>query len=122
MRKLIRALALISCVAWGTAQAGAIAGVGGFLCGKWLKERSAPRDANGGGGAQEYILLSWSQGYLSGMSMGYSNGDPKKMLAMPDGTALSSWLDEYCGEKPLNTLFEASSVLYYDMAKSQGKR
>lgn len=91
-------------------------------CGDWTKERSLPRGPNGNSGFKELLLVTWIQGYASGMNMAYSNFESKKMIDFVGFNAIVSWVDTYCKANPFESLFIASTSMVEELRTRQGKR
>lgn len=91
-------------------------------CGDWTKERSLPRGANGNSGYRELLMVSWIQGYASGMNMAYSNFDSKRMVDFVGFNAIASWVDTYCKANPFESLFIASTIMVEELRARQGKK
>jgi hypothetical protein len=85
----------------------AIAGAGAFSCGKYLAER-ANNNAVGSN-----MLGSWIQGFLSGLNVAKTISEPeKKMVILPDFESILAYMDKYCRENPLSSVYLGSATLY----------
>ena len=82
---------------------------GAPTCGGWLMQRSAPEG--------ESTELAWIVGFLSGLSIGFN----EDILAPVDNADISSWLDTYCREHPLDSFGSVGQKLFVDLAKKQNR-
>ena len=75
-------------------------GVGTYddSCDSWIAARAAsqgnPRKAD------QYLLTSWVQGYLSGANLTSMLVDRKLVTALPSVAGISAWLDKACQSEP----------------------
>ena len=87
-----------------SAKAVLLLGEGGSSCGTWTQLRKTPRDF--------YPLAAWVLGYLSGVATS-TNVD---LLRNTDSSAVTAWVDKYCAEHPLDTIYKAAEVLASELA------
>lgn len=95
MEKLLLA-AVVAALSSGVASAHTIRGVGESTCVEWSAHLTDPTVR----GAQ----TQWVLGYLSAEGFEY-RGD---MLRRADVDDVTAWLDNYCKEKPLDTIYKAT--------------
>lgn len=67
-------------------------------CESWMAARAAPQGQ--ARKADQYLITSWVQGYLSGANMESMFIDVKKATALPSTAGISSWLDKACENAP----------------------
>lgn len=77
-----------------------VVGVGTYddSCHSWIAARAAPQDHQRK--ADQYLITSWVQGYLSGANMESMFVDVKKATALPSVAGISAWLDKTCENTP----------------------
>ena len=62
------------------------------------------------------MVLSWVQGYLSGVAEAIeSSTSPMKRL--PDAGAIDGWLRNYCAQNPLADVSAGASVLAKELRR-----
>lgn len=85
--------------------AGEIKGAGATTCGLWLSDRSAGRG--------EYTpQLNWVLGYISSYNHFVYRGKNKNgVFGSVDPDAIAAWLDRFCKENPLDTVFVGTNSL-----------
>ncbi len=88
-----------------------IYGSGTISCGTWLRDSEAARAT--GNDLLVRTSRSWLQGFLSGAGW-RSEG---KARNVPDGAALTKWVDMYCGQHPLDLLAKAGQELVLELEK-----
>lgn len=81
------------------AKASWVGGAGTCSCGQWIKDR---KDEDSG---KDYQYLEWIHGYVSGRNWS------GKETHLPDDDAITAFLDLYCKNNPLDTIFAATLVL-----------
>ena len=79
-------------------------GSGAASCGKWLASSHDSGDRN--------RKLNWVLGWLS--AAGYY--DVLGSLKETDSDAIAAWVDNYCRDKPLDTISNAASALVRTLA------
>lgn len=92
-----------------------IIGAGASSCGRYLEVRSqnhrTPEVV-----FNETLMISWAQGYVSGMNSYRAVAYPKReMLVLPDAPSTKVYLDKYCRENPLKTLHDGTFALYLEL-------
>ncbi|WP_418120621.1 hypothetical protein [Variovorax sp. 350MFTsu5.1] len=77
-----------------------VVGVGTYddSCESWIAARVAPQGH--AHKADQYLITSWVQGYLSGANMESMFIDLKKATALPSVAGISAWLDKTCQSEP----------------------
>jgi len=92
-----------------------IVGAGTASCGKYLDFRSDKRPTSDGFfGAT--AILSWTQGYISGMNGFRHTAFPNRdQLKLPDDGSIKAYLDKFCRDNPLKTIYDASHALYLEL-------
>jgi hypothetical protein len=92
-----------------------VLGVGTESCGRWTATKPAFDARNVAGGAIDHIsMLSWVQGFLSGIDMAGAVTPPNTaasqlfQIRQPDTSALVLAVDQYCQEHPLELLWGAA--------------
>ena len=92
-----------------------IVGAGAFSCGKYLEVRSKDRRTPGVA-FTESLMISWAQGYVSGMNSYRAIANPKReMLVLPDAPSIKAYLDKYCRDNPLKTVQDGILELYIEL-------
>ena len=111
----------LAALAFSAAAADAVVGLGASMsCGDWTAERASPRDSKGSADIKELAMVSWIQGYASGMNMGYANLDKRKMVDFVSYNSIVSWVDTYCKANPFDSLFVATTLMVGDLRVRQG--
>jgi len=85
------------------ARAGVVYGAGTISCGKWQQYRSSDNKGN------VYQTEAWVDGFLSGFN--FEDGEPDFLAPKPDAIAFYAWIDNYCREKPLDEVIQATVAL-----------
>ena len=77
-------------------------------CGEWITEKTLPRK-------------TWVLGYLTGLNIA---GNAKEdVLGEISSTAqIYAWMDNYCGQNPLDTVLQGSNKLFYELMKKAKAR
>lgn len=83
----------------------AIAGVGSTSCGQYLKPPGLKKEMS------DLIMATWIQGFLSGTNAQRLFDTDTKMKLQPDAESIIAFVDNFCRENPLKTVFEASLAL-----------
>lgn len=85
-----------------------------FSCGRYLEVRSktqrTPEIV-----LHEALMLSWAQGYISGMNSYRTIASKREMLVLPDAPSTRAYLDKYCRDNPLKTVSDATLTLYLEV-------
>ena len=76
-------------------------------CGSWLTDKEF--DA-------EVQKKSWLLGYLSGLAVGRQTD----VLRDTSHESIFLWMDKYCNESPLENVFHAGNILFYDLKNQKG--
>lgn len=91
----------------------AIAGIGTMSCGMHLEWR---KDAT-----RSLVLVTWAQGFLSGMNMAsFSSGGPLRLI--PDDHTIQAYLEKFCRDNPLKIPFMGAAELYNQLGLADLKR
>jgi hypothetical protein len=113
MNKMVYGLTLfgfaLSPMSASASEEQAIASVGASSCGLWIEARESKEE-----GLNNFIG-SWLQGFLSGMNTQRHFDTRKRMAAIPDSGTLIAYVDKYCRDNPLKTVYQASTRLYDDI-------
>ncbi|WP_080995124.1 HdeA/HdeB family chaperone [Pseudomonas fluorescens] len=83
----------------------AIAGVGALSCGQYLRPPSVNKEMS------DAMVVTWIQGYLSGTNTQRFMDSETSMKKQPDGETLTAFVDKYCRDHPLETVYQASMNL-----------
>ena len=98
-----------------SANAGEIKGAGARTCGSWLEERKQ---------GHYFEKLSWMQGFISAFNVyvytEHGGKNPNGIFGATDADSLTAWMDKYCRENPLETVFSGTLVLI-DELQSKAK-
>ena len=79
-----------------------IKGAGAGSCGEWLEDRKENYGAK----------LHWLQGFLSSYNYYVYAGKSKDGIFLgSDHHAVAHWMDKYCTDHPLNTVFDGAIEL-----------
>ena len=106
-------IALIFGMAFVAQQASAkensvISGSGSASCGQYIDDRSKRSDI------LDLVYGSWVNGFLSsGNIYRFSAGKP--MIALPDPSSMLAYIDKYCMNNPLKSVFEGAIELNHDI-------
>jgi hypothetical protein len=84
-------------------------------CDRWVAARAANRDATRR--VDEYLTVTWMQGYLSGANMTHAYADPKTAVALPSAVRISAWLDKACKDEPRTPMFFLADKLMKELQK-----
>jgi hypothetical protein len=101
-------------------------GAGASSCGQWLEIQATARTAETA--LKRAMMLSWVQGYLVGAADAFTvlmAGESTTLAQSqtrfgtisgnvfdsPDADAVSYWVSQFCGDKPLARLTDASAAL-----------
>jgi hypothetical protein len=98
-------LVLLAQPAWAQAAADdtMIAGAGTQSCANWTEARSEHDEA------VDMFLLSWVQGFLSGLNVKSASGD---IASIPDTQDLLASMDRYCQAHATATVYEGAMAIY----------
>jgi hypothetical protein len=86
-------------------QGTAIAGAGAFSCGKYA-----------GQVAFRSPTILWMQGMLSGLNTARAI-EKKPMFLLPDSDSIGLYLDKYCRDNPLSSIYEGGITLWVDVSR-----
>jgi hypothetical protein len=97
-----------------------IVGSGADSCGQYLEVRSGNQQSPEVL-LKEFMMISWAQGYISGMNAYRVVANPKwDRLLLPDAPSIKAYLDKYCRDNPLQTVKDGSFALFTELeAKSR---
>jgi hypothetical protein len=90
------------------ARDGIMYGAGMISCGDWQQHRLSGYKSN------SYQAQAWIDGLLSGLNA--ADSGPDFLVPKPDPVGYYAWLDNYCKEKPLDTLTQAALALKKELA------
>ena len=112
MRKLLLAILLFSFSV--NAFSGEIKGAGAATCGEWLEAR---KDNT----VSELVLKSWILGFISSYNhYVYSGSNPDGIFGSTDVNGLPAWMDKYCRENPLNSVYDGTVPLIDELRHRAG--
>lgn len=95
------------------AHAGEIKGAGATSCGSWIEDR---RKNN------HFVQLNWVLGFVSSYNhFAYSGSGPDGVFGNADPNAIAGWLDNYCRENPLDTVYKGSVQLIKELQQRASK-
>ena len=66
--------------------------------------------ASKGASSALFILVSWTQGYVSGINVERMNAK-RPPLELPDWEQIRAWHDKYCERHPDDLLYESSDAM-----------
>ena len=113
LKSLILTASILAVSIPASAREVTIGGVGAGGCETWLNIRAQARSSRAGvtNIDVENMLISWVQGYLSGVAAHSADYDP---FAGPDSDKISLWLDGFCGRLPASALTRALDLFAWD--------
>lgn len=111
----IAACLLALCVCASQAQSVSVGAGAVTTCSQWSTARQM-KPVN----SAQLGMLSWIQGYLSGLNQGRVLTDD--MRDLPDGAVLALAVDNACLGKPTDELWTIALALDIKLARQQGKR
>ena len=115
MKKLI--LVAVAALSMNVAFANDAVGVGfgaiGDSCGLWLKARRDNELIQGS-------MVSWAQGYISGLNGGLMLAD-QKLVILPGPSVVEAWLDKRCAADPTSNALGEMLLLFMKLRQDQGK-
>ena len=87
---------------------GVIVGIGTGSCGSYLQLRSAK--------SQHFddSLEGWIAGFVSGMNHARF-GISKSIKLLPDGPSMLAYVDKFCRDNPLGTVFNGADALFEEI-------
>jgi hypothetical protein len=88
-------------------------GAGMITCAEWQQYRST------GNKAAVAQLQAWIDGFLSGNNT--ASDDPDFIVPKPESFAYA-WIDNYCGQNPLNKVAQASVALKNELSARAAHR
>jgi hypothetical protein len=104
IRSTLLGLAIAAALTGGaSAEHKMVYGAGMISCGEWQQYRST------GDKPGSYQAQAWIDGYLSGSNAAGSDAD--FLAAKTSSVAYYSWIDNYCGQHPLDLLVQAVMFL-----------
>ena len=117
MRRLILGVVLVCVTSGALAQTVTILGMGSSTCDNWTRQRN---ERTFEGVTFSERSAHWVVGYLRGAfdNMLAGKHDP---LTDVDMAAIRGWLDNYCRQHPLNSIYLAASELSGELIKRSGK-
>ncbi len=78
-------------------------------CGKFLQ---ADRDRDN---VTSLVVVTWAQGYLSGVNTQRYAMTKQDMAIQPDGESIRAYILKHCTDNPLHTVYEAAIHLSSEM-------
>lgn len=92
-----------------SAYAGEIKGAGGSTCGAWLQYRSSNQYSG---------ELHWIQGFISSYNQFvYTGRNPNGIFGSADHNSIAAWMDNYCRQNPLETVYKGTLVLVEELKR-----
>lgn len=88
-------------------------GAGATSCGQFLEFHAANILGVDG------TVLSWTQGFLTGMNLSHTLSTRKEPIDLPDSASLLAYLVKYCQDNPLKSIWEGNMKLYFEIAPKQ---
>ena len=86
----------------------AIIGAGGTTCGKWVENRRTD--------AYYHHQLNWVLGFVSSYNYYLHAGtETYGVIGSTDSASIAVWMDNYCKENPLETVFAGSVQLVTEL-------
>ena len=96
-----------ACHAQGSKEA-ALVGVGTGSCGQYLQLRAAQNPQFNDS------LEGWISGFVSGMNHARFS-ITRNLKLLPDGPSMLAYVDKFCRENPLKTVFNGSDALFAEL-------
>jgi hypothetical protein len=88
---------------------GPIKGAGALPCGRWV----AQREAN-----EHDMALAWVMGFMSSFNHYIERSSKKSgVFEEIDHYSIALWMDKYCRNNPLKSVYKGSTVLIEEMNK-----
>lgn len=84
----------------------AVTVLGGGSCGQWISDRKSNKMMSA---TKEFWLL----GYISGLAA----ATDKDVLKGMDSNSMEAWIDNYCGNNPLDRFVNAADALFIELVK-----
>ena len=112
LARAIAAIALLAAISQtiSAKEVQVIAGVGASSCGQWIEGREY-KELDG-------MLVSWVQGFLSGMNLQRYAETKQEMAPIPDSGSLLAYIDKYCRENPLRDVAYGAVELYKEIGNT----
>jgi len=86
-----------------------VLGVGTLSCEVWTKDRTERTSES------HFINGAWVQGYLTAVNV-FGDG-PSHIAKGTDADGIMAWIDDYCAQRPADTLTVAAKALVDELAK-----
>ena len=84
-----------------------LSGAGTASCGQYIAASSNEKLTG--------LYVSWAQGFLSGMNMGYALSAGREFIPLPDNESIKAYLDKYCRDNPLKQPLDGTVALYREL-------
>ncbi len=116
---MIGAIMVIACLSNSVPQARAadtsgkfiVLGVGSESCGKFVQERRQGRDN---------VYRGWVTGYLTAINL--STPNTYNILGSTDLDGILLWLENHCGQQPLDSVASATEALVMELMPNRRQR
>ncbi|AUO22502.1 hypothetical protein [Pseudomonas sp. NC02] len=83
----------------------AISGIGASSCGKFMKPPKGQKEFS------DALTVTWLQGYLSGTNTQRYIESQKAMKVQPDSESMTAFVEKFCRDNPLKTVYDAAILL-----------
>lgn len=110
------AIMLVAMTSPGVIKAAAqptVIGAGAQSCGRWV---DLDRSVGMADGVLKSMMLSWVQGYISGVTSVLHRSDTP-IGDLPDPAAIEGWLRNYCTQYPLADLSTGANALVKELRR-----
>jgi hypothetical protein len=87
-----------------------IVGNGLGSCGSWIQERRTSS-------VKAEVLGAWVTGFLTGANSVIKGASKRDILKARDVQGLWSWIDNYCGAHPLDSIAQAAAELTAELSR-----
>lgn len=82
-----------------------ISGAGTTSCGKFITPAKGTKEIS------DALMATWLQGYLSGTNTQRFIDSHTPMKPQPDGESIVAFVEKYCRDNPLKTVYDAAIQL-----------
>lgn len=110
MNKIIYTLLTVISLSCITVNAHAITSLGNWQCEGWVLAIKQDKYTS-----QNYAMMDWLQGYMSGIA----KGSKKDVLKDIEIKAVITWLHIYCSDNPSSSLTDAGLKLFEILEKNK---
>ena len=80
----------------------AVSGIGATSCGKFMKPPKGQKEL------MDALTVTWLQGYLSGTNTQRFMASNTEMKLQPDSESIIAFVEKYCRDNPLKTVYDAA--------------